>query len=77
MPVVSLQGNLHDVQVITHHKDVWTYEGAIMTIPILGTLYLDVSASIVLHKACREAGMLTIYFARKMGDSTLLWYAVP
>ena len=52
MPVVSLQGNMHmhDVQVITHHKDVWTYEGAFMTVPILGTFYLNVSASIVLRK---------------------------
>ena len=53
--MVPLQGNMHDVQVITYHKDVWTYEGAIMTIPILGTLYLEVSAYIVLCNACRNA----------------------
>ena len=63
--MVSFQGNMHNVQVITHHKDVWTYEGAIMTIPILGTLYLDVSASIVPTQSMSKFGSCDNIFPPK------------
>lgn len=45
-----------------------------MTIPILGTLYLDVTASVVLRKACQSLAHVMIYFPQRLDDSTLLWY---
>ncbi|KAK9864057.1 hypothetical protein WJX84_006725 [Apatococcus fuscideae] len=39
--ITILQFTGADKKVIIHHQDVWTYDGAIMNVPILGKLYLS------------------------------------